>query len=364
MFGEIFKQKTNPLKMDDLAVMVRILAEGNEGSLGEILYMALSYAGEGHLSVVSTSSREVIASTREKEEWPQLKNIALRFRDLTKKQMHFREEEGSLLFPDHINYLYLHPLFSEMAGGAFLMMELQRKGNELPPRVLDVITVAARFHLMELTSMKYMRTDALTGLKNRDAFIDRLGQLMEEKEGYMGMLTIAGLPRYADKHGMSVADGLIREVAGYMKGHFKGEVYHFGSGKFAVYREVPLYDMVGCMQDILDAVSVKHPQVDFGCVVTKRTSKLYKMLYLCEQASISEYGDVVMVVRDVDGEFEVPVTEQLYYLGMKKDKEEKKFYEKEEFSREDIPDVYAEEDVITEPEEEEDTILYMGNKNL
>lgn len=336
-FRDYITQKDNH---SVLCSMIKVLTEGNKKTLRELLFLLLSCFGEAELSVVSSNTRCVVATTREDEKCAE--DVALRVKDPQKRFYYFREEENGMFFVKGIGCIRIYPLSSMGGEECFLMVEQKENMDNSSERMLDIVSIATRIHLQEVSRQDLLKKDILTGLGNRDSLQEVLtGFTPEEcRDVYIGIYSICNLQELVITEGMVSVDSTIRHVADVIDEYFHGQTYRVGDYKFCVWQKGGTYEIVSTMQTCLDKLFENLPKVEFCCVATPSISGYYKAMYLCEKASDVEKGDTVLLIREKDVVFDIGETETgLFMAAIQRKKEGKGIYEEVCYPKDDVEEM-------------------------
>lgn len=321
MFG---REKRSGLDVESILLsMLKILTEGNSGTLKELLHLCSSCFGDGELSVVSNDGRQVIATTREDVECA--REVAFHIKDVTKRFYYFREEVNGMLFLDKINCIRVIPL-SPM-GGEFTVLVVEQENNvdECSERILDMLSIATRIHLQETRNISVLKKDSLTKLGNRDGLKEHLCELLSEEQSdvYVGIFALRNMPVIGLKEGYIKANDMVCTIASIINRYFVDFTYRINEYKFAIVQCGSVYNIVSRMQDCMDELSNSFPTVNICGVIAPCDTEFYRTMYISEKASDEEVADnTVILIREVDSMFDIREDERLLFLNTKKDKEE------------------------------------------
>lgn len=316
--------------------MIKVLTEGTEKTLQEVLYLMESCFGEGELSVVSCKDRRVIATTREDVDCS--REVAFRVKDAWKRFYYFKEEENGMYFVEDIGCIRIYPLASMGGEDCFLMVEQHENIDSSTERMLDMVSIATRIHLQEVNRQSILKTDILTGLGNRDSLQSALADFAPEdsKDIYVGIFSLCNMQELVVKEGMVSVENVICKIAATICEFFPEHVYRVSDYKFCIWQKGGVYEVVSLMQDCLDKLIELLPKMEFSCVVTPSLAGYYKALYLCEKASDTEKGDTVVLIREANTLFDIGELEtSLFVQALHKKREEKGIYEEVDYPKED-----------------------------
>lgn len=316
--------------------MIKILTEGNSQTLCELLHLIASCFGEAYLSVVAVDERRVVATTRENV--PYAEDVAFRVKNPQKRFYYFKEEENGMLFAKEVGCIRIYPLSAMGGEECFLMVEQKESVDNSSERMLDMVSIATRIHLQEISRQDILKKDVLTGLGNRDSLQNTLSEFTPDecKDVYIGIYSMCNLQELVIKEGMVSVDGVLCHAAGIIEGYFSERTYRVSDSKFCVWQKASAYEVVSVMQDCLDRLIETLPKVEFCCVATPSISGYYKAMYLCEKASDTEKGDTVLLIREKDVIFDIGEEEKtLFIAAIQKKKDEKGIYEEVEYPREE-----------------------------
>ena len=314
--------------------MIKILTEGNEGTLKELLHLCEPYFGDSNLSVVTSEERNVLATTREDDSCSQA--VAYKVKDTKKRFYYFREERNGMLFLENVNCIRIYPLSSMGGESSFMMVEQNESvdvGNE---RIIDIISIATRIHLQEVNKAKFLEKDILTGVGNRDALKNILTglSLEDSKDSYIGIYSLGNMSEIGVREGYTSVDGILCKAVDIICKHFDSSAYRVSDYKFCVWLKGSLYDVVSKLQDCLDELLSVLPKVKICSIVTPCITGYYKAMYLCEKASddCGGDGDMVVLIRETDSVFEVGEEEKLLFLAAGMKRKEEAVYETVDYS--------------------------------
>lgn len=340
LFKRDFENKKEAART--IMLMLKVLTEGKQETLRELLFMCMPYFGDGQVSVLKSDSRALVATTYETPFYERIQNVALYIRDVGRKSHYLREEDNGMFFPKGKDCIRVYPL-KEMGGeSCFLMVEQEKNEDLSTDRMIDVISIATRIHLQEINSYLAMKTDRLTGLGNRDALIEHLMQTDTSRECYLSLYSIQNIRQMADKEGMTKAESLVCKAAELLEGKCKGNVFRVRDGALCVCIYGKLYDVMSLLQDCLDEITNIDMQMKISCVVVRIADEPYKLLYLCEKEIDKENGDAVIFVREKEVSMDISEEEKLFFLGVKpiehEEPDKEYFYEEYEKADEEEPE--------------------------
>lgn len=324
--------KRKPVSMDDkgnlIRNMMRIMTEKVDDVLTELLFMCVPYFDNGILSVVLNEDRQIIASTEKAAYLPQIQNVAQRIKEPEKEYYYLKEEKNGLFFRNGINCIRVYPIKDITRKKCFVMVEQAKNVDLSFDSMMDVLAVAAKIKLQEDMGKELKKKDVLTGMKNRDALVDMLNEVnLGDSENYLGMFFVFNMHLINQREGMTRADGYLKRMASIISSYFPKQTYRISGSKFCVWEKRTIYDVASNLQDCLEELRADMQDLDIGCVVAAGTDEVYKSLYMCESVARKGAKDAVIVVREPVEELEMPMQEQLYYIGVKENVQEENFYE-------------------------------------
>lgn len=312
-----FKQK-NGFSQEKLVMsMLRILSERDKGYLRELLFMCAEYYGNSTLSIICTEDRTIIATTAPLDCIEVVGDVALRLKNTDKRYHYFRNEKNGLYFRPGINCIRVIPLQNTGNKAHFLMVEQEKSLNPDMERVISLLSLATEIHLFEGINILAGKKDFLTGVKNRDALMDKLCEAVSlQEEHYLGMFFLENMAALNEKEGTLRVNDILRRSCEIMKKYFQDDVYRISGAKIGVWQKGGLYTVVSKLQDCLEELMLAFPQVAYGCVASPGTEEIYKTMYLCEKFIDKNEGTVgtVIVIREPEADFEDREEVKYYFL--------------------------------------------------
>lgn len=300
-----------------ILAMIKVLTEGTQGTLRELLFMCAPYFRDGELSVLKSDSRTIIATTHEAVYYSRVENVALYVKDVKKKEYYLKEEDNGMFFSKGVGCIRIVPLKTMGGAECFLMVEQDKNGDMSTERMLDMISIATRIHLQEMNSLNAMKVDRFTGLGNRDAFVDFIKEVDISRECYIGFFAVRNMHGIVEREGMTKVECLVGKLAAVLEDKCKDNVFRVRDGGFCVVRYGPLYSVISLFQDCVDRLVSGEEPASISCVALRWMDEPYRLLYLLEKASDENSSDAVVYIREKEAYFDVGEEEKLLFLDMR-----------------------------------------------
>lgn len=293
------KRGDEPVQKDMVYSMVRILAQNQGDVLYELLSIMQPFYGSGSvLSIVVSDTKEILATTQE-EGREAIRHTANGVRDVDRPRRYVREEKNALYFRYLFQSIQIIPFRNMGNKGAFLLVEQESALEPCLDRCLEVLEIAARMQMYEYLAKKNTEIDRKTLLFTRDKLVECM-KSCENKDIFLGVFSLLNGDIIGLEKGMAGLDRAMLDMADVIRNHFGENCYLLADAKIGVLVNGTAFEAAGALQICLDTFVEHYPLLKVGAVLSPNADEVYRIMYLCEKATESCAGDMVLVIRNAE----------------------------------------------------------------